>query len=319
MEDLIDLIRQTEDHVIGYRVNLWLFFGTITLIALFAFIASFNNVHFSRALYLRRASFSTFNEVNLHPLQRMRTDLYPPVTLLIVVAGALFTLHIRDNAAEVAWPGIASMLAPFLLLNVFYIWRTNSWLKDLDTQAHEVTGLIDEVPPEHHSRTFGLAVEKNLIVKKQRDLKILRRIAVIASSLAVAACIPWMTFPAVQAIETVPTSQAEHAGSNAISDINRAVEDAYDVEVIGENTCDHIDIFEDDSAVEAQERIAEYVEEATSGDPDKAPGIRVLTPNGVVGCYQVLYDREKIYDGQAARLIVTDEDTQLPLPGDILR
>lgn len=118
--------------------------------------------------------------------------------------------------------------------------------------------------------------------------------------------------------EELPTDSAMNASSDAMTTINEAILAEYDVELVKGNAC-----FRGSSSFFAEsdtpkglheDRIA-FIEGSISGTADTAPGIRVLTDGGVVGCYNVLYDNET---GEA-RLIVDAENTELPAPSRLTK
>lgn len=117
-------------------------------------------------------------------------------------------------------------------------------------------------------------------------------------------------------VKVSPTEQASAELDRAESKINKAIVEEYNVEVIEDNSCWPTDGFALSSNAkkkQAHEMRVKFVELAASKNPDSAPGVRLLTGDGVVGCYSVLYDNKT---GEA-KLIVDAENTELPSPAKL--
>lgn len=117
-------------------------------------------------------------------------------------------------------------------------------------------------------------------------------------------------------VKTSPTTQASAELTRAENEIDKAIVEGYDVEVVEDNSCWNTSGFSSTSSAGEEhihERRIKFVESALSGNLDDAAGVRLLTGDGVIGCYSVLYDNGT---GEA-RLIVDAKDAELPPPSKL--
>lgn len=126
--------------------------------------------------------------------------------------------------------------------------------------------------------------------------------------------------PTDDVTEPRPTAAAVGAATKAETQIADAIESDYDVEILGEKPCRRSGALDDalwnDSAETTEQKwSAHFIKGAFSGDPSRAGQIRVLTPEGVTGCYGVTYDPNT----DTAHLYVDAENTDLPVPVQIAK
>src|SRR5699024_10491283 len=116
-----------------------------------------------------------------------------------------------------------------------------------------------------------------------------------------------LAVPRIPDVDMAPTEAAQAELTAAEEQIRTAVEASYDVEVLENNSCTSW------SSELTHEERAEFVEAALSDSPSADARLRLLTGDGVVGCYTVMYDQET----QTARLVVDAEDTELTMPREL--
>lgn len=165
---------------------------------------------------------------------------------------------------------------------------------------------------------IALAVMLSVILANRRARKPFEALATVGFVIAVvsALLLTMNLLPQNEVTEEAPTEAAMEESAKAEDTIKNAVLDDYEVEVVDSNTCwTSYSLWSDDenSPEEDHELRARFAKQAVSQNPDAAPGIRLLTDEGVVGCYRVLYDNET----GDTRLIVDSEDVDLPVPKTI--
>ncbi|WP_181273661.1 hypothetical protein [Brevibacterium oceani] len=316
MDELVELIRQTETTVVGNHPAWWLTVGTVLLFlgAMLARAFGFS-LRIDEDLNTRdQAHLGDSEERAL--IRSARTGLYSLLVLAVGVGGWILSDLFAD-AIDARWRAPMLALLPLAVLSAVFLVLSVRWGLALSARIEDC--LPGTVTDFGHSSAMD---RRRALRAKRDDVAELTGITIVVGVVSLGWAGLWLSTPLVDETQTHPTAEAQQAAAVGMEDIAQAVEGGYDVEVLDGNPCwdpstllnDELDSSAGEDVLEMQ-KTALFVERAASGDPDAAPGIRVLTPQGVVGCYGVLYDSER--EGGTAQLVVDAEDTDLPLPGDM--
>lgn len=167
---------------------------------------------------------------------------------------------------------------------------------------------------------------KRYCQKQWPDLNLRLAITWVAVTLALIPTVLLPMVPQTSTYSSVPTDAAKVELDRAEALIGTSITDTYDVEILEQFTnlestnrraMDPIMLFTTwiVGSVEAEpDPCIAAVESFLNSSPEDYPKVKLLTEHGVIGDYGVLYDNET----GTSRLVITDQDTDLPVPAQLI-
>ncbi|MGO1851860.1 MAG: hypothetical protein ACTH0V_00440 [Microbacteriaceae bacterium] len=276
----LDAIRDTTEVVVGQALPGWL-----VLALAFAPFAMFIAVAVSTRL---PPDGGDSDEARPHPA----------MWWALAAPAGVIPLFILKFTVDLDW-----MTFAYVLTSYFTLLGVGAVLASLRYRAKIDSAAAPEETAARERRLAGRGLEAS----------------VTGTAIAALALVASIVATPVPVTEEVPTAEAMVASQDAFDRIRGTIPVYYDVELLDAGGC--VDPWandwreaDDDEIVAHGERVT-FVEAALSDDPDDAATVRVVTRDGIVACYDLLYSTSSGHP----RLLIDGDRTDLPAPGTLTK